>query len=199
LQLTELTGIAGAIAAGLLIGLGIWPGVLIGRFAKLSHATIARVTGFGAGATIAVVAFELVAQASTEAGLGVVMPAFLGGCALFGLFNAWLARRGAKHRKRCGECVRQTSESEQPAVAPLRLSARCSMACRKPWWSVSAPFKASARRGHRRLFPGQTAAGALQRGRHAACGAFDRIYHRAVGCRCPAPCSDPAAGVRTAG
>jgi ZIP family zinc transporter len=114
LQLTELTGIAGAIAAGLLIGLGIWPGVLIGRFADLSHATIARVTGFGAGAMIIVVAFELVAQASTEAGLGAVIPAFLTGCALFGLFNAWLARRGAKHRKRCGECVRQASESEQP-------------------------------------------------------------------------------------
>jgi zinc transporter, ZIP family len=114
LQLMELTGIAGAIAAGLLIGLGIWPGVLIGRFVELSHAAIARVTGFGAGALIAVVAFELVAQASNEAGLGVVMPAFLAGCALFGLVNAWLARRGGKHRKRCGNCVQQTSESEQP-------------------------------------------------------------------------------------
>jgi ZIP family zinc transporter len=124
LQLTELNGIAGAITAGLLIALGIWPGVLIGRFAELNHATIARVTGFGAGAMIVVVAFELVAQASTEAGLGVVIPAFLAGCALFGLFNAWLARRGAKHRKRCGECVRQTSESEQPGsgVATITLS-----------------------------------------------------------------------------
>jgi zinc transporter, ZIP family len=112
--LTDLTGIAGAISAGLLIGLGIWPGVLIGRFVEPSHATIARVTGFGAGALIAVVAFELVAQATSEAGLGVVMPAFLGGCALFGLVNVWLARRGVKHRKRCGNCVQQTSESEQP-------------------------------------------------------------------------------------
>jgi zinc transporter, ZIP family len=79
-----------------------------------AHATIARVTGFGAGALIAVVAFELVAQASNEAGLGVVMLAFLAGCALFGLVNVWLARRGVKHRKRCGNCVQQTSESEQP-------------------------------------------------------------------------------------
>jgi ZIP family zinc transporter len=36
------------------------------------------------------------------------------GAAAFSASNALLARFGAAHRKRCGECVRQPSESERP-------------------------------------------------------------------------------------
>jgi ZIP family zinc transporter len=36
------------------------------------------------------------------------------GAAAFSASNALLARFGAAHRKRCGECVRQPTESQQP-------------------------------------------------------------------------------------
>jgi ZIP family zinc transporter len=36
------------------------------------------------------------------------------GAAVFSASNALLARFGAAHRKRCGECVQQPAESQQP-------------------------------------------------------------------------------------
>src|ERR687897_1617112 len=36
------------------------------------------------------------------------------GAAVFSVSNALLARFGAAHRKRCGECVQQPAESQQP-------------------------------------------------------------------------------------
>ena len=39
---------------------------------------------------------------------------FLGGALLFSMINVWLARAGAKNRKRCGECLPQENERDTP-------------------------------------------------------------------------------------
>lgn len=67
----------------------------------------------GAGLLLAAAAVELAAEVTrTHPWIGVA--ALLAGAATFSAANAWLSRRGAKHRKRCGECVAQSSEADVP-------------------------------------------------------------------------------------
>lgn len=105
------------------IGAGLWglfsaSGLLIGALVadlfskRLSHRLIATVMGFGGGVLIAIVAVELMGDAiQTGMSIGAIT-ALLGGAAIFSGINWYLANRGAKNRKRCGECVEQPSETE---------------------------------------------------------------------------------------
>ena len=61
---------------------------------------------------IGVVATELIGE-RVSAGLGqLAIFALLAGAAIFSGTNWYLAGRGAKHRKRCGECTEQANERE---------------------------------------------------------------------------------------
>ncbi|MFI1013133.1 ZIP family metal transporter [Streptomyces sp. NPDC020965] len=100
---------------GLVAGSGLLVGALIADlfFGKLSHRVIAAVMGFGGGVLIAVVAGELLGDA-IHRGVGVsAMIGLLAGAGMFSGINWYLAKGGARNRKRCGECVEQPKEEEQ--------------------------------------------------------------------------------------
>ena len=79
---------------------------------RLSHRLIATVMGFGGGVLIAIVAVELMGNAIKTGMSAAAITALLGGAAIFSGINWYLATSGAKNRKRCGECVKQTTEKE---------------------------------------------------------------------------------------
>ncbi|MDP9412592.1 MAG: ZIP family zinc transporter [Pseudomonadota bacterium] len=103
-----------AFGLGLLSASGLIGGALGGTFVPLRHRGIASLMALGAGVLLAVFALDLVASAMEEAGSARTMMGLLGGAAAFSGTNAWLSTRGAKHRKRCCECVKQISETDQP-------------------------------------------------------------------------------------
>ena len=112
--LVELPGWLQAAGWGLLSASGLLVGAAGGYFTWLQHATIARVMTFAAGVLLAVVAVELVFEARGAASLHWTVIGLLCGAALFSSVNWLLSRRGAQNRKRCGECVEQPTEVEQP-------------------------------------------------------------------------------------
>lgn len=95
-------------SAGLLIG------AVGGYFLSLQHTVVARAMTFSAGVLLAVVAVDLVINARGAASLEWTVAGLLCGAAAFSSVNFLLSRYGAKHRKRCGECVEQPGEENQP-------------------------------------------------------------------------------------
>lgn len=103
-----------AVGWGLVSASGLLIGAVGGYYTGLQHATIARVMTFAAGVLLAVVAVELVINARGATSLNWMVLGLLSGAAVFSCVNWLLARRGARDRKRCGECVEQPTEEEQP-------------------------------------------------------------------------------------
>jgi ZIP family zinc transporter len=66
--------------------------------------------GFGGGVLIAVLSINLMGWAFEEGGARAATLGFLFGAITFSTVNWRLARHGARHRNRCGECVEQPSE-----------------------------------------------------------------------------------------
>jgi len=99
---------------GTIASSGLVFGLLAGYIARPGHGAIARVMGFGAGALLATASIQLTLSAHLHAGTVSAMTFVLTGAVLFSCVNAWLARGGAKNRKRCGECVPQENERERP-------------------------------------------------------------------------------------
>ena len=112
-SLVELPSWLQAAGWGLLSASGLLIGALGGYYTGLQHSTIARVMTFAAGVLLAVVAVDLVISARGAATLHWTVIGLLCGAALFSSVNWLLSRRGAQHRKRCGECVQQPEEQEQ--------------------------------------------------------------------------------------
>jgi ZIP family zinc transporter len=104
----EAAGWGALSASGLLIG------AVSGYYASLRHDAIARTMTFGAGVLLAVVAVDLVIEARGAASLEGTVAGLLCGGVVFSSVNFGLSRRGAQHRKRCGECVEQPEEERQP-------------------------------------------------------------------------------------
>src|SRR5215510_9776262 len=103
-----------AAGRGLLSASGLLVGAVGGYYASLQHRTIARVMTFAAGVLLAVVAVDLLIEARDVASLHWMVMGLLFGAAVFSWVNWLLSLRGAKHRKRCGECVEQPTEEQQP-------------------------------------------------------------------------------------
>jgi zinc transporter, ZIP family len=103
-----------AMAWGAVASVGLLIGAIAGSFSRMPHRAIAMAMSVGAGLLLAGVSLKLAADAMRIA--GPVMAAFLLllGAAVFSATNALLAKFGAAHRKRCGECVQQPTESQQP-------------------------------------------------------------------------------------
>jgi ZIP family zinc transporter len=68
----------------------------------------------GAGLLLAGVTLKVTADAIRLAGPVPAALSLLLGAAAFSASNALLARFGAAHRKRCGECIQQPAESQRP-------------------------------------------------------------------------------------
>jgi ZIP family zinc transporter len=99
---------------GTLAGSGLLLGLLTAKVARPEHGAIARVMAFGAGALLGTVSIQLTISAQSHVGTaGAAIWLLIGGL-LFSIVNAWLARAGAKNRKRCGECVPQEKERDRP-------------------------------------------------------------------------------------
>jgi ZIP family zinc transporter len=99
---------------GLVSGSGLLVGAIVADafFGKLTHRMIAAIMGFGGGVLIAIVGTELI---GSPAARGMELPsilALLAGATTFSGTNWYLARRGARNRKRCGECTEQPTERE---------------------------------------------------------------------------------------
>lgn len=112
--LVQLPGWIQAAGWGFLSASGLLVGAVGGYYTGLRHTSIARVMTFAAGVLLAIVAVELVIEARGAASLYWIVLGLLCGAALFSSVNWLLSLRGARHRKRCGECVEQPSEEQQP-------------------------------------------------------------------------------------
>jgi ZIP family zinc transporter len=102
-----------ALAWGMLSSVGLVVGAVAGSFSRLSHHAIALAMSVGAGLLLAAASLELAAEAIRIAGPGPAVVSLLLGAAVLSAANALLARFGAAHRKRCGGCTPQPSESQQ--------------------------------------------------------------------------------------
>jgi zinc transporter, ZIP family len=103
-----------ALAWGAVSSVGLVVGAVAGWFSRVSHHAIAMAMSVGAGLLLAAVSLKLAAEAIRIAGPGPAVVSLLLGAAVFSAANALLARFGAAHRKRCGACTPQASESQQP-------------------------------------------------------------------------------------
>ena len=115
-QLVQLPGWLQAAGWGLLSASGLLIGAVGGYYTWLQHTTIARVMTFAAGVLLAVVAVDLVIEARGATSLQWIVAGLLCGAAMFSSVNWVLSLNGAKHRKRCGECVAQPTESNSLGV-----------------------------------------------------------------------------------
>ncbi|MFC8918064.1 ZIP family metal transporter [Streptomyces sp. NPDC057116] len=97
---------------GLVAGSALLLGALAGYGLSVPRWLVAYVMAFGAGVLLSAVSFELVAEAYDEGGLAPAAVGTVGGAVAYTAGNVWLARRGARHRKRSGS-RKQPSESEQ--------------------------------------------------------------------------------------
>ena len=111
---TSADDVWAALAWGAVSSVGLLVGALAGLFVRMPHHTIAMAMSVGAGLLLAGVSFKVAADAIRIAGAVAAAVALLLGAAMFSVTNAMLARFGAAHRKRCGECVQQPTESQQP-------------------------------------------------------------------------------------
>ena len=99
---------------GVMSVLGIIVGAFLGLKIKFNHNTIAKTMALAAGLLIAAATIELAAKAIENAPLIYGIIVFLIGALGFSFGNVLLSSRGAKDRKRCGECVAQPTEDEKP-------------------------------------------------------------------------------------
>jgi ZIP family zinc transporter len=106
-------GVPGWLLAGgwgLVGGLALVIGAGIAWRLPVPRVVIAAVMAFGSGVLISALAFDLAEEAERTGGLAATATGFLGGALAYVLANAWLARRGARHRKRSGD--QQPSEDD---------------------------------------------------------------------------------------
>jgi zinc transporter, ZIP family len=103
-----------ALAWGGVSSAGLLLGAIVGSFSRIPHHAIAMAMSVGAGLLLAGVSLKVAADAIKLAGPVTAALSLLLGAASFSASNALLARFGATHRKRCGDCVQQPAESQQP-------------------------------------------------------------------------------------
>jgi zinc transporter, ZIP family len=103
-----------ALAWGAVSSVGLLVGAIAGSFTRMSHHAIAMAMSVGAGLLLAGVSLKVAAEAIRTAGPVAAALSLLLGAAVFSAINALLAQFGAAHRKRCGHCVQQPVESQQP-------------------------------------------------------------------------------------
>ena len=102
------------LAWGAVSSAGLLIGAVAGSFFRMPHHAIAMSMSVGAGLLLAGVSLKVAADAIRIAGPLAAALSLLLGAALFSASNALLARFGAAHRKRCGDCIQQPAESQQP-------------------------------------------------------------------------------------
>jgi ZIP family zinc transporter len=92
-------------------------GAAIAYLVAVPARVVAFIMSFGSGVLISALSFELMEQAFGLGGLVPTAIGFVGGALVYTLANIWLARRGAKHRKRSGN--QQPSDSDSGTAIAL--------------------------------------------------------------------------------
>ena len=111
---TVASDVWAALAWGGVSMAGLLAGAIAGSFARTPHRAAAIAMSVGAGLLLAAVSVKVAADAIRIAGPLAAALSLVIGAALFSAANAILAWFGATHRKRCGDCVQQPSESQHP-------------------------------------------------------------------------------------
>jgi zinc transporter, ZIP family len=111
---TSADDVWAALAWGAVSSLGLLAGAIAGSFSQLRHHAIAMAMSVGAGLLLAGLSLKVATDAIRVAGPMAAALSLLLGAAVFSASNSLLARFGAAHRKRCGECVQQPTESQEP-------------------------------------------------------------------------------------
>jgi zinc transporter, ZIP family len=111
---TSADDVWAALALGSCSSVGLLVGAIAGWFSRMPHRPIAMAMSVGAGLVLAGVSLKVAADAIGVTGPMPAALALLLGAAVFSASNALLASFGAAHRKRCGDCVQQPAESQQP-------------------------------------------------------------------------------------
>ena len=97
---------------GLVAGSALVLGALVGLHFRVSQRAVAAVMAFGGGVLISALSFDLMDEAFARGGFDSTGVGFVAGGVIFTGANWWLARRGARHRKRSGHIQAQPSEAE---------------------------------------------------------------------------------------
>jgi len=87
-------------------------GALVGYYGRLSHRVIGIVMGFGAGALISALAYDLIEESYLRGGFTPVTVGFLGGACLFLLVNYAVSMVGGGDRK----CAYGSAEETNPTA-----------------------------------------------------------------------------------
>ena len=111
---TSADAVWAALALGAVPSVGLLVGAIAGLFSRMPHQPIAMAMSVGAGLLLASVSLKVASDAIQVAGPMAAALSLLVGAAVFSSSNALLARFGAAHRKRCGDCIQQPAESQQP-------------------------------------------------------------------------------------
>jgi ZIP family zinc transporter len=111
---TSVDDVWAALALAAVPSVGLLVGAIAGSFSRMPHQPIAMAMSVGAGLLLAGVSLKVAAEAIRIAGPMTAALSLLLGAAVFSASNALLARSGAAHRKRCGDCVQQPAESQRP-------------------------------------------------------------------------------------
>ncbi|MEU5541444.1 ZIP family zinc transporter [Streptomyces sioyaensis] len=98
---------------GLVAGSALLLGAAVGYGLRVPQKVIALVMAFGAGVLLSAVSFELIGEAYEQGGLGPAAVGTLAGAVAYTVGNVWLARRGARHRKRSGHHTTQAQPSQE--------------------------------------------------------------------------------------
>lgn len=96
---------------GIVAGSALLIGAVIGYYTHLSHRITATIMAFGSGILISALAFSLMDEAYNEGGFLATAVGFIVGASLDSFANWFLAKKGAKHRKRSDN--KQPSEQQQ--------------------------------------------------------------------------------------
>src|SRR5215210_3295591 len=96
---------------GLVAGSALLLGATIGYLARVPQRLIAGIMAFGGGVLISALSFDLMDEAFQQGGFDSTAIGFVAGAVIYTAANWYLARRGAKHRKRRAE--HQPKEEEQ--------------------------------------------------------------------------------------
>jgi ZIP family zinc transporter len=111
---TSVDEVWDALALGAVCSVGLLVGAIAGSISRRSHHAIAIAMSVGAGLLLAAVSLKVAADAIRIAGPVAAALSLLLGAAVFSASNALLAQFGAAHRKRCGDCIQQPTEKQQP-------------------------------------------------------------------------------------
>jgi len=104
---------------GLLAGSALLVGAAVGYFANVSPRIIAGIMAFGGGVLISALSFDLMDEAYKRGGFDSTAIGFVSGAAVYTAANWFLARQGAKHRKRSGN---QQPSEEQDSGSGLAIA-----------------------------------------------------------------------------